>query len=172
MRQYSLQLIMAFMLMSVNKSMHFGAEIGMMACQLSGKIKPYFQYIILHLFRIQCVQDMSILVQFIYYYSNSRISSALSICNLFFFYELFGNIYMEQDTVSRVVKYYSQSRQSSNDINFNELLGKKYFLHFQCPFLWFRKVSASPHPWILYIITAMDHNGSYCWICCSYMCSI
>ena len=36
---------MAFMLMSVNKSMHFGAEIGMMACQLSGKIKPYFQYI-------------------------------------------------------------------------------------------------------------------------------
>ena len=40
-----MQLIMAFMLMSVNKSMHFGAEIGMMACQLSGKIKPYFQYI-------------------------------------------------------------------------------------------------------------------------------
>ena len=51
MRQYSLQLIMAFMLMSVNKSMHFGAEIGMMACQLSGKIKPYFQYIILYFTR-------------------------------------------------------------------------------------------------------------------------
>ena len=59
---------------------------------------------------------MCILVQFMYYFSNSRISSALSICNLFFFHELFGNIYMEQDTVSRVIKYYCQSRQSSNVI--------------------------------------------------------
>ena len=64
---------------------------------------------------------MCILVQFMYYYSNSRISSALSICYLFFFYELFGNIYMEQDTVSPVVKYYSQSWQNylKGYINFN-----------------------------------------------------
>ena len=69
-----------------------------------------------------------------YYFYNSRISAALSICNLFFFYELFGNIYMEQDTVSPVVKYYSQSWQNLNviliSINFQQ---RNIFFIFSAP---------------------------------------